>query len=88
MIGRLLLRVRFASLINLVLDREVQREFIQDACTPENLTASLCALLDNPEAREAHLRDCREATAALGLGGEPPSTKAARVVLSLIPGSN
>ncbi len=83
-IGRLLLRIRFASLVNLILDREVQPELLQEDCTPENLAAAVGDLMADGELRQAHLRGCREAAAALGLGGEAPSTKAARVILSLI----
>jgi len=86
-IGRALLRIKYASLINLVLDREVQPELLQEDCTPENFAAAAERLLTDPAAREAQIAGGREAAVKLGLGSTPPSRKAARAILSLIGGS-
>ncbi len=45
MIARRLIQVRFASLVNLLNDREIVPEHIQQDCTPEKLATSLTPLL-------------------------------------------
>ena len=45
-IVRRLMQVRFISITNLLAEREVVPEFVQDACTPEILAQGLRALLD------------------------------------------
>ena len=83
-IGRLLLRIRFASLINLVLDREVQPELLQENCTPEKVAETVGGLMIDGAVRELQLAGYREATALLGQGGPAPSLRAARAILELI----
>ena len=82
--ARRLIKVRFASLPNLLLDREVQPEFIQENCTPEKLTAALEQLLGDPHARTAQKQGAAAAVAKLSSGKEEPSTRAARRILELI----
>jgi lipid-A-disaccharide synthase len=84
MLFRLLSRTRFASVVNLVLDREVQPEHLQEDCTPDRLVDAVGGLLADPSAREAQIAGCREALALLGSGGEAPSHQAARAVLNVI----
>jgi lipid-A-disaccharide synthase len=48
-IVRRLMQVRFISIVNLLAEREVAPEFVQDACTPEILAQGLRALLDGGE---------------------------------------
>jgi lipid-A-disaccharide synthase len=48
-IVRRLMQVRFISITNLLAEREVVPEFVQDACTPEILAQGLRALLDGGE---------------------------------------
>ncbi len=83
-IARRLIRVRFASIVNLVLDREVQPEFLQERCTAPALANALRPLLADRGARDALRAAVRPALEALGLGGPPPSLRAARAVLAAI----
>ncbi|RDD62126.1 lipid-A-disaccharide synthase [Ferruginivarius sediminum] len=83
-LARRLIRVRFASLPNLVLDREVQPELLQENCTPDKLAEALRPLLADAAIRADYVRDCRLAAEALGLGGLPPSRRAARAVLETV----
>jgi lipid-A-disaccharide synthase len=84
MLFRLLTRIRFASVVNLVLDREVQPEHLQKDCTPDRLVDAVGGLLTDQSARETQIAGCREALALLGSGGEAPSHRAARAVLNVI----
>jgi lipid-A-disaccharide synthase len=83
-IARRLLRIRYVSLVNLVLDRPVAPEFLQERCRPDLLEEAVSALLLDPAAREAQRAAGREALRILGYGGPPPSARAARIVLDLI----
>jgi lipid-A-disaccharide synthase len=63
---RRVVKVPYANLINLLLDREVVPELIQEACRPEIIAAALRALLGQgvmPTARARHIAS-RAAVAA------------------------
>ncbi len=83
-IGRRLIRVPFANLVNIVLDREVVPEFLQERCRPDLLALALRDLLSDPDARQRQTDESRQAIAQLGGEGPPPSRRAARAVLSVI----
>ena len=76
--------VPYACLVNLILDRPVVPEFIQERCRPELLAEAVANLLDDPEARAAQIGAARRAVEILGLGGASPSERAAEVVLGII----
>ena len=79
-----LVTVRYASLINLLMDREVVPELIQQACTPDRLAAAMHTLLNDPTAVETQRADCRAALAMLRPATGSPSEAAAMVVLDLL----
>jgi lipid-A-disaccharide synthase len=80
-IARRLVKVRYASIINLIADREVIPELIQQACTPDRLAAALRMLLDNPVTAEAQRAGSREALRMLAPLEGAPSEAAAAAVL-------
>ena len=80
-LARRLIRVRYVSLPNLVMDRSIQPEMLQEDCTPTKLADALQPLLDDTDRRAAYVAACQEAAQALGAFGEAPSRKAARIVL-------
>lgn len=84
MIAKRYIRVPFITLVNLILNRRAIPEFVQDECTPENLSAELVQLITNPAARVAQVTASAEAVRALGLGDERPSLRAARAVLAVL----
>ena len=65
MIARRLLKIERFSLPNLLAGREVVPEWIQDACTAENLAEDATKLLADSAARERQLTALREITRAL-----------------------
>ena len=85
-VGRALLRIKYASIVNLLLDRPVQPELLQERCTPPLVAETLGALMTDEALRERYRADCAEAAPLLGRGGDPPSRRAARAILELIPG--
>ncbi|MDT4823176.1 Lipid-A-disaccharide synthase [compost metagenome] len=55
-IARLLLKIRFISLVNLIMDKKVVTELIQNDCNPTTITDELIRILDGP-GRTAMLND-------------------------------
>jgi lipid-A-disaccharide synthase len=81
---RRIVKVKYATLVNLVLDRAAVPELLQDECTPENLGTALARLIDEPAARAAQAASCEEALHALGYGSFSPGLRAADDVLAVI----
>jgi lipid-A-disaccharide synthase len=73
--------VRYASLLNLLADRSVIPELLQEDCTPEKLAAALLGLLVDPAAQVAAYRPILE---ALRPPAGLPSDAAAEAVLALL----
>ncbi len=82
-IVRRLIKVRFASLVNLLAEREVAPEFIQENCTAAKLAARLGALLDDPAAVAAQRQGFAEVLALLRPPEGLPSEAAAVAVLEV-----
>ncbi len=84
-IGRRLVKARYASLINILLDREIMPERLIENCRPDLLAPEIARLLSNPDAREAQKSAFKQALAKLSGGPEEsPSQKAAQIILDLI----
>jgi len=83
-IARRMVKVRFVTLVNLILDRDVVPEFIQENCTAQNLSRELVRLLTNHAARVAQVTASVAALKAMGQGDEPPSLRAAREILRIM----
>lgn len=82
LVRRTLVRTRYAHLINIIEDREIVPELIQRDCRADRLAAEL-ERLTGPEGA-AQVAAVQPALEALGLGGEPPSRRAARAMLDII----
>ncbi|WP_291296026.1 lipid-A-disaccharide synthase [Elioraea sp.] len=84
-IVRRLVKVRHASLVNILATTPAIPELIQEACTGETLAATLAPLLADPAAAAAQHAAYAEARAALSPpGGQQPSEAAADAVLAAI----
>ena len=77
---RHLIKTKFANLVNIMHDRMVVPELLQENCTPTKLAAALAALLDDPAARAAQVAALTAVDDWLGAGGPPPSARAAEAV--------
>ena len=82
LLGRCLVNVKYASLVNLVADREVVTELIQQEFSPDSLTAALLAIWPGTEKRRRLIVGLEEVSARLGTPGA--SNKAARLALELL----
>ncbi len=79
-IGKRVIKVKYISLVNLIMDKPIVKELIQDQLTPANLETALNDLLNNP-ARIAQLRDdYRQLRQILGEGGRASANAAKSIV--------
>lgn len=78
---RHLIKIRYANLVNIMHDRLVVPEYLQENCTPEQLAAACERLLTDPAARTAQIAELAQTAQWLGEGSASPSTRAAQVVL-------
>jgi len=84
-LAKRLVRVKYASIVNLLHDREVMPEFIQDKCTPDTLSKALDLALAESEYSEEQQTALKEAMGMLGQGqDQTPSERASSVILSLL----
>ncbi|HEY1935269.1 MAG TPA: lipid-A-disaccharide synthase [Acetobacteraceae bacterium] len=83
-IANRLVSVRYASLVNLLAEREVVPEFIQQTCTPDRLAETLVRLLSDPAAADAQRAAFRTVLDQLRPPHGLPSEAAADAVLELL----
>jgi len=77
-IARRLIKVKYISLVNLIMDREVVREFIQDDFTPDNLKNELDRLLFDTGYRSRMKDEMKDLRGILG--GPGASERAAKKI--------
>ena len=80
-IARMLVKIRFISLVNLIMDREVVKELIQEDCNTAKLTAHLSAVLSG-NLRQKMLEDYSDLAAKMGTPGA--SERTAKLVISYL----
>ena len=77
-LAKWMIKVKFISLVNLVMDKEVVKELIQGEMTEENIVKELELLLHNSKRQRKLLEDYEELKDRLGSAGA--SEKAAEVI--------
>jgi lipid-A-disaccharide synthase len=82
-IVKALIRIPYANLVNVLLNREAVPEYIQGRCTADNLATALETLLMDNRAYKAQQAAADEAIKLLAAGNVLPSDVAAKTVLSL-----
>ena len=85
-VARRLVRVDYASLVNLLADRAVSPELLQEVCTPAGIAEKFAPLLEDGAARAAQLAGFEAVVGQLGGTSPAPSERAAAVVLEVIAG--
>lgn len=68
-IARMIVKIRYISLGNLIIDRLGFKEFIQDECNADALVCEIRELIENEERRSAMLADYADIRNALGGSG-------------------
>jgi len=82
-IAKRLIKVKYISLVNLIMDKPVVKELIQDELTPENLKKELDSLLHDPKKLEQLRVDYAALKALLSQGGHA-SANAAHSILQFM----
>lgn len=86
-IARKVLTIKYISLVNLILDRPVVKELIQQDCTVEKLSRELTKLLTDRSEQERIKKDYDELRHLLGRGGHA-SNNAAGEIMGLLKGGS
>ena len=81
-IAKRLIKINYISLVNLIMDKEVVKELIQDECNPANINRVLKAILPGGSKRDEMLLEYEELKKKLGEGGA--SRKVAQSLLKTI----
>ncbi len=80
MIFKMLVNVKFANIINIINNREVIPELLQNKCNAEEIYSSINHLLKNPELIKKQLSDCSKTLE--GIRSRTSSSEEACLVLS------
>ena len=82
-IGKRLIRIKYISLVNLIMDKLVVTELIQKAFTTENLARELNAILHDKATLQRILKDYRSLKELLSKGGHA-SANAAKLIVDYL----
>jgi lipid-A-disaccharide synthase len=82
-IAKRLVKIKYICLVNLIMDKEVVKELIQDDLTVENLVAELNKLLFDERRRTQLKKDYRDLKALLSAGGHA-SANAAKSIYAML----
>jgi lipid-A-disaccharide synthase len=85
-IAKRLVKIKYIGLVNLIMDKEVVKELIQDDLTVENLKKELDTLLNNKEKQEQLKRDYAALKILLSQGGHA-SANAAKSIYNFLSSS-
>lgn len=83
-IARQVAKVKYISIVNLILNRAAVKELIQDDCNEENVKKELYQLLHNEQHRSVMMADYQELNSLLG--GSGASKRAARLMYDYLIG--
>jgi len=80
-----MVKIQFANLINLISNREIIPEMLQDKCRADLLFCEMKKLLDNKNLAQNQIDESLTALKLMGLGSvENPSFKAAKEILKIL----
>ncbi|RZL41557.1 MAG: lipid-A-disaccharide synthase, partial [Pedobacter sp.] len=80
-IARLVIKIRFISLVNLIMDKKVVEELIQQDCNTQNISAHLKQIVEGKE-REAMLQNYEELANLMGSAGA--SERTAKLIVKFL----
>lgn len=83
-LGRYLATVKYASIANILADRELLPEFLQEYCKPKDVAAALLELIEDGSRRQEVIDGEIDVVRQLTFEGQAPSEKAADEVLRII----
>ena len=81
-IAKKLVKIKFISLVNLIMDKEIVKEIIQENLTEQQLTNALRNITENEEHRKEVMNNYQSLHALLAAGGEDASAKVAKEIVA------
>jgi len=82
-IAKRLIKIKYICLVNLIMDKEVVKELIQDKMTADNITKELNELLHNPSKQKQLQEDYTNLKNLLSKGGNA-SANAAKIIIDFL----
>ena len=82
LVGRLIIKTPYISLVNLVAGEEVVTELIQDDVIPDRIADEVLNILDCTDVRENMIKKLKNVSQHLGRGG--PSERVAEIALEMM----
>ncbi|MBP56862.1 MAG: lipid-A-disaccharide synthase [Rhodobiaceae bacterium] len=79
-----MVKVKFVSLVNLILERESSKELLQDRYTKENLINELNKLLLNEKIQKKQIEDLKEFNTIMNKDIDDPSENATRIIKKIL----
>ena len=81
-IAKRLVKIKFISLVNLIMDKEIVREIIQENLTEQHLITALRNITENEEHRKEVMNNYASLHALLAAGGGDASAKVAKEIVA------
>lgn len=82
---RRMIKIRFANLANLLADRMIIPELLQENCNPDAITQAVLPLLNDPQVQNTQRAALADIAAQLGVNdAQSPSEKAADIILGML----
>lgn len=82
---KMMIKIRFASLINIIPDREIIPEYIQSEFNVENLVLALSDLLHDEHGGKSQVAEATKILEKIGLNAEKkPTIRAANIILDML----
>ena len=82
-IAKRLVKIKFISLVNLIMDKEIVKEIIQENLTEQHLTNALRNITENELHRKEVMNNYESLHALLAAGGGDASAKVAKEIVAL-----
>ena len=79
-----IVKVKFVSLVNLILGRESSKELLQDNFNKENLIDELSKLLSDEDGQKKQINDLKEFNAIMNKNIDNPSGNASKIIKRLL----
>lgn len=81
-IAKWLVKIKFISLVNLIMDKEIVQEIIQENLTEQHLTTALRGITENEVTINEVMENYQSLHTLLAAGGEDASTKVAKEIVA------
>jgi lipid-A-disaccharide synthase len=82
-IAKWLVKIKFISLVNLIMDKEIVQEIIQENLTEQHLTTALRNITENEAKRKEVMDNYQSLHTLLAAGGGEASAKVAKEIMAL-----